>query len=192
MCAMFIVAPGRFAYGIILVLELLFLMLTGTLFNYLLKILKMQKLSSITLLFFIVFDVLFFRQLLILTMPELALSLGFVIFLPAVSTFTFSFLFGKENDSLKEDLKNNLMNIFKTSVYGFFISLIRDILGYGTFTFISFNGLIEKVIFNSETNSFFTFFATIPGGIILYALVLVIYMLVLKRMDIIKKAGVEE
>ncbi len=189
MCAMFIVVPGRFVCALVLLLDLLFVMITGTLFSYFLKFIKMEKLKSVLLLFFLVFAVLFFRQILILTMPVLALSLGFILFLPAISTYTFSFLFGSKNENLLSDLRLNSFHILKTSIYGILISLIRDILGYGTFTFLGVNGIIEKVIFPAEHISLCSFIASVPGALILCSLILIFYILVLKKIDILRKSG---
>ena len=189
MCSLFIVAPGRFASGLVLIIGLALFTVTGTLFCHFLKFLKMNEMKSVLLIGFIVFMVMLYRQILILTMPSLALSMSFILFLAAISTYVISFMFTPEENSLSVDLKKNALHIAKVSLYGFFVSLVRDVFGYGTFTFISFNGVIEKVIFPEEKISLMSFIASIPGGFILSALILVVYMLILKKIDVMKRAG---
>lgn len=189
MCSLFIVSPGRFASGLVLIIGLALFAVTGTLFCHFLKFIKMNEMKSVLLIGFIVFMVMLYRQILILTMPSLALSMSFILFLAAISTYVISFMFTPEENSLSVDLKKNALHIAKVSVYGFFVSLVRDVFGYGTFTFISFNGVIEKVIFPEEKISLMSFIASIPGGFILCALILVVYMLILKKIDVMKRAG---
>ena len=188
MCSLFIVAPGRFASGLVIIIALALFTVMGTLFCHFLKFIKMNEMKSVLLIAFVVFMVMLFRQILILTMPSLALSMSFILFLAAVSTYVISFMFTPEENTLLVDLKKNSLHIAKVSVYGFFVSLVRDVFGYGTFTFISFNGVIEKVIFPEDKISFMSFIASIPGGFILCALILVVYMLILKKIDVIKRA----
>ena len=189
MCSLFIVAPGRFASGLVIIIALALFTVMGILFCHFLKFIKMNEMKSVLLIAFVVFMVMLFRQILILTMPSLALSMSFILFLAAVSTYVISFMFTPEENTLLVDLKKNSLHIAKVSVYGFFVSLVRDVFGYGTFTFISFNGVIEKVIFPEDKISFMSFIASIPGGFILCALILVVYMLILKKIDVIKRAG---
>lgn len=191
-CSMFIIAPGRFACGIVLVLELLFLMLFGVLFKHLVQKVKIQELRTAVILFSLIFIAMLFRQLVVLTMPLMALQMGFVFFLPAVSTYLSSFLFSDSNLSLKCELRKNMYHVMKSGVYGIFVSLIRDFFGYGTITFIGINGMVEKVIFPDDYITIFSFVASIPGAFMLSAIILIFYILFQRMFMIIRKSGVKK
>lgn len=190
-CSLVVLAPGRFACGLILVLQMCLLMLFGTLFRALIDVMKMTKMKTTFMLMFLVFFTLLYRQILILFMPDAALQLGFIMFLITVSTFMTAFLFDKQHRPLKVELKENMTEVLFLSIYGLFFSLFRDILGYGTITFISTKGIVEKVLFDSDNPSVLSFIATIPGVIILSAVVLVFYTLILRKCNILKKIGIE-
>ena len=96
MCSLFIVAPGRFASGLVIIIALALFTVMGTLFCHFLKFIKMNEMKSVLLIAFVVFMVMLFRQILILTMPSLALSMSFILFLAAVSTYVISFMFTPE------------------------------------------------------------------------------------------------
>ena len=81
----------------LLAMELMFLLVFASLFRKFLKILKLGMLFIPSLLLFIVFATMFFRQILVLWMPELAMQLGFVIYLPAISPFSTVFLFDEKD-----------------------------------------------------------------------------------------------
>ena len=54
-CSMVVLTPGRFAIGLILVIQMCLLMFLGTLFRSLIRVLKMEKMSSTLMLSFMVF-----------------------------------------------------------------------------------------------------------------------------------------
>ncbi len=190
-CAMAVALPGRFAFALIVAFELCFLMLTGTLFRSLLKILKMKELKSICLCTFIVSMTMLFREIVCLLMPETALQLSFVFYLPAISTFSSVFLFDEQNLVLKDELKVNLVPVLVFSAYILIQNLLRDILGYGTFTLPAKGKMLEVVLIKSERISFLSFFATIPGAIMISSLVMAFYLTFENRMEILKKADIK-
>ena len=190
-CSLVVLAPGRFAYGLILVIQMCLLMFFGTLFRSLIRVLKMEKMSSTIMLSFLIFFTIFFRQILILLMPVAALQLGFLMYLLTVSTFITAFLFDSDVLPLVEELKLNMFQVMLFSIFGLLFPLFRDIIGYGTITMISSKGVIEKVLFDKYDVSILSFVASIPGALILAAVILVFYTLLLKKVIIIKKAGLE-
>lgn len=125
-------------------------------------------------------------------MPVAALQLGFLMYLLTVSTFITAFLFDSEVLPLVEELKLNMFQVMLFSIFGLLFSLFRDIIGYGTITMISSKGVIEKVLFDKFDVSILSFVASIPGALILAAVILVFYTLLLKKVIIIKKAGLEK
>lgn len=190
-CAMVIVTPGRFAYGLIVAVELCFLMATGTLFRSLLKIMKLKELKSISLCTFLVSMTMLYREFITLFMPEASLQLSFVIYLTSISTFSSVFLFDEHNYSLKEEIKENMIPAFVFSGYIITISLLRDLLGYGTFTLPASGKMLELVIIKSDRVSFLSFFATVPGAIVISALVMALYLTFENRIKIVRKVLVK-
>ncbi len=187
-CAIVIVAPGRFVCGILIAAELLILMLFGLLFKSFIKKIKIEKMEQPVMLCFVIFATIFCKRLIALFMPEVALQLGFVLFLPSISTFTTVFLLEETDMSLKESLKKDMPAAVLFAAYILLVSLIRDIIGFGTITLPSSGHQLEFVLFSENRISSATFIATIPGSLILNALLLSAYLFVEKKMNIIKKA----
>lgn len=190
-CAIVIVCPGRFVCGLVIALELCFLMLFGLLFRALLSKLKIENMMQSSMLVFIVFLTLLIKQILSLTMPELALQMSFIIFLPSISTFTTVFLLEDDIPAVKEIIKTDMVSAGLFACYVLLISLFRDICGFGTITLPNYGRQIEIVLFNSNNVSALTFFATIPGAITLTALFLSGFIFVENKFNIIKKAGLK-
>lgn len=186
-------APGRFVYGVTLVLELNILMLFGTLINSLIKKLKLEEIGTVITLITIISTTILYRQLMILICPELMLALGYMIYLLPISVFTFGYLFSNKEAGLKERLRHNMIHILTFSVYALLYFLLRDLAGYGTFTFFGPNKQIfEKVIISPDTLGFFSLIASIPGALILSSVLLFIHIFVRNKFDILSKAEVNE
>lgn len=188
-CSMVIVAPGRLVCGIIFAVEIFLLMLFGILFKALMKKLKLHKLMQFCMLLFVVYFTLLFKNLLILFMPEIALQMGFLLFLPTISTFTTVFLLDKTDSTLKETFIKDFPLTFLFAGYILLFSLIRDIFGYGTISLPGAGRHIEIVIFNHPGISVMSFIATIPGALILTSLLLSLYLHLEKKYHILIKAG---
>lgn len=188
-CAIVIVAPGRFVCGIVIAVELICLMLFGLLLKTLLKKMNLEKTEQAIMLCFVIFFTVFYKQLLIQIMPVIALQLSFVIFLPSISTFTTVFLLEENDMTLKESLLKNMPVALGFASYLLVVSLLRDIAGFGTITLPALGEHFETVIFSAEKISFLTFFATIPGSLVLNALLLSLYLCIEKKLQIVKKAG---
>ena len=184
-CAIVIVAPGRFVCGIVIAVELICLMLFGLLLKSLLKKMNLEKTEQAIMLCFVIFFTVFYKQILIQIMPQLS----FVIFLPSISTFTTVFLLEENDMTLKESLLKNMPVALGFASYLLVVSLLRDIAGFGTITLPALGEHFETVIFSTEKISFLTFFATIPGSLVLTALLLSLYLCIEKKLQIVKKAG---
>ncbi len=186
---MTVFVPGRFAYGIIFAAELCLLMPLGTLFKALLRLLRVRHMKSVSMLVMIVSFTMLFRQLLVLCMPDAALQLGFVLYLPSVSTFSTVFLFDERILPLRDEMKTNMQPALLFSAYMLLFSLGRDLIGYGTVTLPALNKMYEKVLFGSETVSALGFFATVPGALTLSALFLVFFLAAERKLQIVGRAG---
>lgn len=191
--AILVPSPGRFVYGVTLVLELNFLMLAGTLAHSLIRKIKLEEMNTLIIMIVIISTAILFRQIMIMIQPEVMLTLGFLIYLMPVSVFLFGYLFSNNDHPLAVRLKLNMFHVLTYSVYAILFFLLRDIAGYGTFTFYGPNHQIfEKVIISPEKTGFFSIFASIPGALILSSILLFIHIFIRNRFDIVRKAEVNK
>ena len=188
--AMTIPSQGRFVYGLVLVLELLLLEAVGTLFKLLASKLKFNDIASYFVMMFVISFTILFRQIFAILYSEIILTMGFIIYFPAVSTILFYTVFEAEQTTLGNALKTNLLKILKFSFPILCFFLFRDIAGYGTITFFGSNHqLYEKLIFNPQKIGALSFFASIPGALILSASL--IYLLILAKNQIMAHAAIQ-
>ena len=86
-------------------------------------------------------------------------------------------------DTLLSNIKHSGLFL----ILGLLFFLLRDIAGYGTFTFFGKNHMLyEKILLNTESIGIFSFIASIPGALILSGLLLFVYMLISKKFKILK------
>ena len=182
-------APGRFVYGVSLVLELNIVMLIGTLTNSLIKKIKLEELSTLILLIMLISSTILYRQIMILICPEVMLALGFLIYLMPISVYCFGYVFSNKEQPLAERLKFNMLHIITFSVYALLFFLLRDLAGYGTFTFFGKNHQIyEKVLISPDNLGFFSILASIPGALMLSSVLLFMHIFIRNKFDIMSKA----
>ena len=188
--ALAIPTTGRFVFGLTLMLELFILQILGILLNSLVTKLKLNEIRTYFVMLFMIAITIFYRQLLVLTYTEIALTLGFLIYLPPVSAYLTLTLFADYESPVAERLKGNLKSTFVFAMMLLFFFLFRDVAGYGTFTFFGSNHRIfEKVLFNPDRIGFFTFFASIPGALVLTGLVLYLFFFLKNKIRIISSKG---
>ena len=191
--AILIPTPGRFVYGFTVIFEMALLMVLGTLLDELIKKLKLTHLKTVLLMMIILFISVFYRQIIVILHPEVALVLGFVLYLPPISLFLMGFLYRNNDLPLKNRLLKNSILILTVIIFGLIFFLIRDILGYGTFTFFgNCHQIYEKVIITSDKLGIFSFLASIPGSLMLLGLFLYLYIFVSQKINIIKNAEVQK
>lgn len=188
--ALTIPSTGRFVYGITLLLELFILGASGILLNSLVTKLKFNEIRTYFVTFFIIAITILYRQILVITYTEIALTLGFLLYFPPVSVFLTHTLFIDYDEPLTIRLKNNLLNTLLFSLFILIFFLFRDIAGYGTFTFFGRNHRIyEKVIFSPDKIGIFTFFASIPGALVLTSLCIYLFLFLRNKIRIISSKG---
>ncbi len=188
--ALTIAPTGRFVFGLTLIIELVLLEILGILINSLVTKLKFEQIRTYFVMFFMIAITVLYRQILVLTYTEIALILGFYLYFPPVSVFLTHTLFTENEESLEIRLKNNLLQTLVFSVIILLFYLFRDIAGYGTFTFFGKNHRIfEKVLFNPDKVGIFTFFATIPGALVLTGLIIYLFLFLKNKFRIISSKG---
>ena len=188
--ALTIPTTGRFVYGFTLILELIILETLGVLLNSLVSKLKLNEIRTYFVMFFMIAITILYRQILVITYTEIALALGFILYFPPVSVFLTHTLFTEYDEPLAEKMNRNLL---ATLVFSFFILLFflfRDVAGYGTFTFFGRNHRVfEKIILNPENVGIFTFFASIPGALVLTSLTIYLFLFLRNKMRIVSGKG---
>ena len=156
--ALTIPCTGRFVFGCTLMIELFILEILGILLNSLVTKLKFNEIRTYFVMFFMIAITILYRQILVLTYTEIALSFGFLIYLPTVSVFLTHTLFTDFEEPLADRIKANLLSTLMFSISILIFFLFRDIAGYGTFTFFGRNHRIfEKVLFNPNKIGLFTY-----------------------------------
>ncbi|SEP86587.1 hypothetical protein SAMN04487977_101652 [Treponema bryantii] len=181
---------GRFVYGFTLILELLLLEVLGILLNSLVSKLKLNEIRTFFVMFFMISITILFRQILVLTYTEIALTLGFLLYFPTVSVFLTHTIFTDFEEPLPVRLKKNLLSTLFFSVLIFVFFLFRDIAGYGTITFFGKNHQIyEKILLNPDKVGIFTFFASIPGALVLTGILIYFFLFIHNKMRIISSRG---
>lgn len=185
--ALLIQTPGRFVYGLTIMIELFLLVLVGTLSISLIKKIKLEEIASLILMTILIAFTILFRQILAITYSEIALTLGYILYFPTLSIFLLNNLFIIESESLKVRLISNVKSSMIFIVLGLLFFLFRDIAGYGTFTFFGKNhNLYEKVLFITDEIGIFSFVASIPGALIMSGLLLLMISFISKKIKIIK------
>ena len=164
--------PGRFAYGLILAVELFVLVAAATLLRDAMRKLEFVRIGNVLCMSFIVSLAMLFRQILAAFLPLAAFTLGFALYVPAVSAFVAVRVPADEGAGTESILKRNMNSTALFSVFALAFFLLRDVVGFGTITYIGPNGIEEKVLFDSEHIAFASFFATIPGALIALAIIL--------------------
>lgn len=188
--ALTIPAPGRFVFGLTIILELFFLEIMGILLNSLVTKLKFEEIRTYFVMFFMIALTILFRQILVFTYTEIALTLGFIIYMPPVSVFLTHTIFSDIEDPLADKMKANLLSTLGFSFFILVFFLFRDIAGYGTFTFFGDNHKIfEKIIFNPDKVGIFAFFATIPGALVLTGLTIYLFLFLRNKYRILSGRG---
>lgn len=170
--ALLVPAPGRFAYGLILVVLLMLLVTLGTVFRYWFTKLSLTQLLPALLAVMLISVVVLYKQLIILYAPFTALVMGFTLYLPALSAFVISTVHHPSEQSLAAQVHQNGIVALKFSITALAFFLFRDIFGFGTITFPTHTGLWElQLIQGADKNYLGTFWASVPGALIIIACV---------------------
>lgn len=186
--ALLIASPGRFAFGLIICAELFFLAICGLIVYALLEKLNLNQFKSILTIITLIFSTILYKQIIMWLFPLIALQLSFVFYLPAISSYMIGMIY--KNDS-KIKISENIKIISFFSIFALVFYLIRDILGFGSFTFPTLNGIFEIILFNSKTLSWSVFFASMPGALFLVTVSILVFVCIQNKFNIIERIGDE-
>lgn len=185
--ALLIPAPGRFVYGFTLMTEVFLLSIIGGLSVLLIEKIKFDQLKSTLFILILVAFSILFRQILIIINSQVALTLGLVVFFPPVSLFILNILFTLKTERFLVQFRHRIVKMLIFTLGGMMIFLIRDILGYGTFTFFGKNHFIyEKVLFDSNKIGVFSLLASIPGVLVILGIIYFLFIQFSKKIEILK------
>lgn len=180
--ALLVPAPGRFAYGLILVVQVMLLVTLGTLFRNWFSKLGLGQLLPALLAVMLVSVAVLYKQLIILYAPFAALVMGFTLYLPALSAFVISTVHHPLEESLGAQVHQNVIVALKFCIAALAFFLFRDIFGFGTITFPTHAGLWElQLIQDADKNYLGTFWASVPGALIIIACVTALLSFVLRH-----------
>lgn len=186
--AILVPVPGRFAYGIILLVLFNIQMLLTSFVFHAVEHLNLQVLRNSIIAFALVAITVFFKQVLIIFCPVAALTLGFCIYLPALTSAVIEFFFAEYKKGVKKHAFLTLKKSLIMSAFCLLIFLLRDIVGFGTITFPLWKKIaVFHFPFNPDSVSASIFFATIPGSLVFISVILSFYIFFCKKMNMIRE-----
>ena len=148
---------------------------------------KLNELNSFIYIFLFIAITVLFRQILKITQPEIALTLGILSFFPSVSIFLLGYIFTNSEKKLSDKIKIDMKDSLFYTLYLLIFNLFRDVVGYGTFTFFGSNHQIyQKVLFDSSKLSFTSIVASLPGALAATAIIMYVYFFLKNKFQIIK------
>lgn len=190
--SMLVFVPGRFAYGLILILEYNFILLLGILFSNLIYILHLEDLKNICLAIGIIFFAVLYKLFVRLYSPLIAFNLGILFYMPPLSVFVLGNIYSKNQEtSLVNQLKTTMQKSLFFTVFALIFYILRDLFAYGTISLPSIHGVYELFVIKEMKYSFIgIFFASIPGALFLVSLFYILISYFLNSANIFKnKAG---
>lgn len=166
---------GRFGYGFILILAVLFFCVLNMLIREGLNKLNIIPYTDLFSFICLIMLVVFFKLILMLVLPLQSFVLSFSLYLAALSSIVLRLAFIQESSSLIYDFKQNIIKILLFCLFGLVFYFLRDYLGYGTLTFPSKTGLIIKELPTIHLFDTSFFWGSIPVGLFLLAIIVSLF-----------------
>jgi hypothetical protein len=164
---------ARFALEVPVFLLFNVLVITGTLFNRLVLRFRQEVLHTYATIFFVFFATILFKQLLTLFSPVLAMVLDlpfYVVLFCAVEVGRLLDLDGFRTLPLKTLVLEKSKASLKFSLTALAVALLRELLAYHSVSLPSPSGMVELPFFTTAGHPFSVFWASIPGCLVLFAL----------------------
>lgn len=186
--AILVPVPGRFAYGLIVLFLFNIQMLFVSLLFHAVEHLSLQVLRNSIFAFVLIASTVLYRQILIIFCPVAALTLGFCIYLPALTSAVIEFFFTEYKKGVKAHVFLTMKKSLAMSAFCLVCFLFRDIVGFGTITFPAWKKiLVFHLPYNLNSTGSSVFLATIPGCLVLLSVLLNIYIIFCKKMKTIRE-----
>ena len=179
--------PAHFAYILFILFNLNVIVLVGTGAKILIRKLSLGNLDKPLLLVFIVSLTIIMKQLIVFYSPIIALTLSFAVYITPFASFLIGDLISNDTEDARELFKSNEIAIGKFTLAALLISMLREILAYGTLSLPARNGIIIlKTIFN-KFGLYSFFWGTIPGMFIIIGVILAVVMFVQRKFEIVRR-----
>ncbi|MBQ0052580.1 MAG: hypothetical protein KBT11_11055 [Treponema sp.] len=187
--AMLVPVPGRFAYGIFVIVLFNIQMVLISMLVHGIEKLNLSVLKNAIISLTLIAITILYKQILTLICPIAALTLGFCIYLPALTSAVIEFFFSDYEKGMKKHLAVTLKKSSKLSACVLVYYLLRDLIGYGTLTLPSWKTLfVLHLPYNPESTQASMFMATIPGSLVFIAILLTFYIIYRKKMEIYRNS----
>jgi hypothetical protein len=179
--------PGRTACGIALLLLFNIIVCAGTLCYRAIVFLKLELLCQILMIFFVLFVTIFYKQLVTLFSPVLALTLGISFYITALCAYEITGFAGSVPETirtkagLREVLAENMKRSLIFSATAFVLFVIRELMGYGALSLPSPSGMMELVFPFSGVFTTSIFWASIPGAVMSASIILALATFVYRK-----------
>ncbi len=187
------ILPGRFAYGLIYVLEVNILIAFRILFSRLIKVLKLNDYSSFIQIVFLFFISTLFNQLFILYSPLCSFCFSYGFYIPCIAVYIVCEFIEKDREEtllILQEYKLYFKYISFFSIFTLVYFLIRDIFGYATITFPVPSGLKEIQLLKEHSLSFGGFFfASVSGALVFSGLSYLGIFLIHSKFFVTNKRG---
>lgn len=179
--------PSRFAYTIIMLLAVNFIMLSGTALKMFIEKLNLANLENVLIIVFMLSMTILFKQFVILFSPIIALTMGFAIYLAPASAFLTGHILEPKANYKSNIFKINMRNSGILTGIAVIVSIIREFLAYGSFSLPFRDGIhIFKYPF-IKTSTLSFFFSTISGAFVLTGLVVAMFVFINKKIEIVRR-----
>jgi hypothetical protein len=170
---MLLPAPARFSLQFPLFLLCNLLVISGTLFNRLMLHFHQEKVHNYGTVFFLFFATILFKQLLVLYSPVLALVLAVPLYPVLFCAMEVGGLLDIEEFAvtpLKDLVAAKARKSLQFSGAALGIALVRELLAFHAISVPSPAGMVELVFSPTPGHPFSIFWASIPGCLVLAAL----------------------
>lgn len=179
--------PSRFAYTIIMLFAVNFVMLSGTALKMFIGKLNLANLEGVLMIVFMLSMTILFKQFVILFSPVIAFTIGFVIYLAPASSFLTGHILEPKEKYSGNLFAVNMRNSGILSGVAVLVSIVREFLAYGSFSLPFHDGIhIYKYPFVKTTTLSF-FFSTISGAFVLTGLVVALFVFINRKIEIVRR-----
>lgn len=186
--AILVPVPGRLAYGIYVLVLFNLQMLAVSFVFHAVEHLNLQVLRNSIIAFALIAITVFYKQLLTIFCPAAALTLGFCLYLPALTSAVIEFFFTEYQKGVKTHVFATMKKSLLMSVFCLLYFLLRDVVGFGTVTFPAWKKIaVFHLPFNPENVSASVFAATIPGSLVLISVLLSVFIFFTRKMKFIEE-----
>ncbi len=186
--AILVPVPGRLAYGIFVLFLFNIQMFSVSFVFHAVEHMNLQALKNSIIAFALIAITVFYKQLLVIFCPPAALTLGFCIYLPALTSAVIEFFFTEYQKGIKAHVFSTMKKSLAMSAFCLVCFLLRDVVGFGTVTLPSWKKIaVFHLPFATQSVGASVFAATIPGSLVLISVLLSLFIFFNKKMKFIEE-----